>query len=126
MGVMSLLRGQTYDLCGICYIILLRAVLTLKRGDTMSDTYCLINLFLLEEKTFKNVKYVFRVALKSTEARRKSQPCPLRIGWALAKSYGDLFYIPKLLPCCQKKILLIALLSEESFANSLAVRRKFC
>ena len=60
---------------------------------------------------------------------RKSQPCSLRIGWALAKSYGDLFYIPKSLPCCQKKIfanslavkkiiLLIALLSEENFANS--------
>ena len=29
---------------------------------------------------------------------RKSQPCPLRIGWALAKSYGDLFYTPKSLP----------------------------
>ena len=68
------------------------------------------------------------VALKSTETR-KSQPCPLHIGWALAKSYGDLFYTPKTpksLPCCQKKILLIALLSEENFANSLAVRRKFC
>ena len=71
----------------------------------------------LEEKTFKNVKNGFRVALKSTETR-KSQPCPLHIGWALAKSYGDLFYTPKSLPCCQKKIFLIALLSEENFANS--------
>ena len=67
---------------------------------------------------------------------RKSQPCPLHIGWSLAKSYGDLFYTPKSLPCCQKKILyspavkkkilLIALLSEENFANSFAVKRKFC
>ena len=56
---------------------------------------------------------------------RKSQPCPLRIGWSLAKSYGDLFYTPKSLPCCQKKILLIALLSEENFVNSLAVKRNF-
>ena len=81
---------------------------------------------MLEEKTFKNVKNRFRVALKSTETR-KSKPCPLRIGWALAKSYGDLFYTLKSLPCCheenfanshQKKILLIALLSEENFANS--------
>ena len=45
---------------------------------------------MLEEKTFKNVKNRFRVAQKSTETR-KSQPCPQRIGWALAKSY-DLFY----------------------------------
>ena len=29
---------------------------------------------------------------------RKSQPCPLRIGWALAKSYGNLLYTPKSLP----------------------------
>ena len=74
-------------------------------------------LKVLEEKTFKNVKKKgFRVALKSMETR-KSQPCPLRIGWALAKSYGDLFYTPKSLPCCQKKIWLIALLSEENFVN---------
>ena len=49
---------------------------------------------MYSKKTFKNVKNRFRVALKSTETR-KSQPCPLRIGWALAKSYGDLFYTPK-------------------------------
>ena len=29
---------------------------------------------------------------------RISQPCPLGIGWVLAKSYGDLFYTPKSLP----------------------------
>ena len=51
----------------------------------------------LELKTFKNVKKLFRVALKSMETR-KSQPCPQRTGWALAKSYGDLFYTPKSLP----------------------------
>ena len=56
---------------------------------------------------------------------RKYQPCSLRIGWALAKSYGDLFHTPKSLPCCHKIIMLIALLSEENFANSLAVRRNF-
>ena len=73
----------------------------------------------------------FRVALKSTETR-KSQLCPLHIGRALAKSYSNLFYTPKSLPYCrknfanslaawlcrQKKILLVALLSEENFANS--------
>ena len=58
-------------------------------------------------------------------ATRKSQPCPLRIGWALAKSYGDLFYTPKSLPCCQKKILLIALLSEENLLIALLLEENF-
>ena len=49
----------------------------------------------LEEKTFKNAKK--NIFMKSTETR-KSQPCPLHIGWALAKSYGDLFYTPISLP----------------------------
>ena len=64
----------------------------------------------LRKKTFKNVKNGFRASLKSTETR-KSQPCPLRIGWVLAKSYGDLFYTPKSLPhflLLAKKILLTA------------------
>ena len=57
---------------------------------------------------------------------RKSMRCPLRIGWALAKSYGDLlnnclavrrkFFSNSL--AVKKKILLIALLSEENFAIS--------
>ena len=52
----------------------------------------------------------------------------------IRKSYGDLFYTPKSLPCCQKNILLIALLSkenlliallsEEKFANSPTVKKK--
>ena len=75
------------------------------------------------KKRFKNVKNRFRVALKSMETR-KSQLCPSHIGRALATYYGDIFYIPKSLPCCQKKMLLIALLSEENFANSLAVSEK--
>ena len=44
-----------------------------------TDTY--VHIYILEEKTFKNVKNGFRVALKYTETR-KSQPYPLRIGWA--------------------------------------------
>ena len=71
---------------------------------------CIPDAIFMEKKTFKNVKKGFTAALKSTETR-KSKPCPLRIGWASAKSYGNLFYTPKSLPCCQKKILLIALLS---------------
>ena len=67
-------------------------------------------IYTVEEKKFKNVKNRFRVALKCTKTR-KSQRCPLRIGCALAKSYGDLFHTPKSLPCCHKKILLIGLLS---------------
>ena len=51
------------------------------------------------------------VALESTETR-KSQQCPLRIGWALAKSYGDLFYTPKSLP----HFLLLAKFSSHSKA----------
>ena len=61
--------------------------------------YICIYIYILEKKTFKNVKK-FRVALKSTETR-KYQPCPLHIGWALSKSYGDLFYTPKSLPYFQ-------------------------
>ena len=45
---------------------------------------------------------------------RKSQPCPLRIGRALAKSYSDLFYTPKSLPHC----LLLAKFSSDSKAIS--------
>ena len=51
--------------------------------------------------------------LKGTETR-KSQPCPLRISWALAKSCGDLFYTPKSLP----HFLLLAKFSSDSKAIS--------
>ena len=54
-------------------------------------------LHVIEEKTIENVKNLFRVALKST-GTRNSQPCPLCIGCALVKTYGDLFYTPKSLP----------------------------
>ena len=64
-------------------------------------------------KTFKNEKNRFRVALNSTETR-KFQPCPLHIGWALAKSYGDLCYTPKSLP----HFLLLAKFSFDSKAIS--------
>ena len=40
---------------------------------------------------------------------RKSQPRPLRIGWVLAKPYGDLFYTPKSLSHC----LLLAIFSSD-------------
>ena len=45
---------------------------------------------------------------------RKSQPCPLRIGWSLAKSYGDLFYTHISLP----HFLLLAKFSFDSKAIS--------
>ena len=45
---------------------------------------------------------------------RKSQSCPLRIEWSLAKSYGDLFYNPKSLP----HFLLLAKFSFDSKAIS--------
>ena len=45
---------------------------------------------------------------------RKSQPCPLRIEWSLAKSYGDLFYNPKSLP----HFLLLAKFSFDSKFSS--------
>ena len=52
---------------------------------------------------------------------RKSQPCPLRIGWALAKSYSDLFYTPKSLP----QFLLLAkfLLTASYLQNFLLTAR---
>ena len=45
---------------------------------------------------------------------RKSQPSPLRIRRALAKSYGDLFYTPKSL----QHFLLLAKFSSDSKACS--------
>ena len=42
--------------------------------------------------------------------KRKSQPCPLGIGWELAKSFGDLFDTPKSLP----HFLLLAKFSSDS------------
>ena len=48
---------------------------------------------------------------------RTSQPCPLHIGWALAKSYGDFFYTPKSLP----HFLLLAKFSSDSKA----INKKF-
>ena len=38
---------------------------------------------------------------------RKYQPYPLHIGWALSKSYGDLFYTPKSLPGCFCSVMLL-------------------
>ena len=67
-------------------------------------------------KKILSVKNRFRVALRSTETR-KSQPCPLGIGWALAKSYGDLFYTPKSLP----HFLLLA----KKFSDSKAISKIF-
>ena len=61
-----------------------------------------------------NVKNRFRVALKST-VTRKSQPCPLYIGRALANFYGDLFYTPKSSP----HFLLLAKFSSDSKAISI-------
>ena len=71
--------------------------------------YLCIESKCIRGKTFKSVKNGFRVALKSTETR-KSQPCPLHIGWALVKSYGDLFYAPKSLP----HFLLLAKFSSDN------------
>ena len=48
---------------------------------------------------------------------RKSQPCPLRIGWALAKSNGDLFYTPQSL----RHFLLL----ENFSSDSKAIRKIF-
>ena len=39
---------------------------------------------------------IFKKVRKQEE--NLSYVCPLRIGWALAKSYGDLLYTPKSLP----------------------------
>ena len=66
---------------------------------------------LLVQKTYKNLKNWLWVALKCMETR-KSQPCPLHTGWALAKSNGDLFYTPKSLP----HFLLLAKFSSDSKA----------
>ena len=46
----------------------------------------------------KNVKKIFRVALKSTETRRKSELMSSAYWMGINKAYGDLFYTPKLLP----------------------------
>ena len=62
------------------------------------------------EKKIKNVNKIW-VALLSTETR-KSQPCPLRIGWVLAKLYGDLFYTTKSVT----QFLLLAKFSSDSKA----------
>ena len=53
---------------------------------------------LLEEKTFKNVKKRFWVALESMETRKSQLYPPYWMN--VAKSYGDLFYNPISLPGC--------------------------
>ena len=55
----------------------------------------------------------------------KFQPCPLRIGWALAKSMVTYFTPLNHCLAVKKKILLIAMLSEENFAYSLLSEENF-
>jgi len=50
--------------------------------------------------------------------RRKSQPCPLRMGWVLAKYYCNLFYTPKSLPY-------FLLLAKFSFDNKAICKKNF-
>ena len=54
---------------------------------------------------------------------RKSQPCPLHIGWALAKSYGDLFYTPKSLP--HFLLCVLAKFSSDKFSSDSKAKQNF-
>ena len=52
-----------------------------------------MNSILFSETTYIEEK-TFLISMEP----RQSQSCPLGIGWALAKSYCDLFYTSKTLP----------------------------
>ena len=97
---------------------------TYEKGSSLTlPTLCIPSMFYYflhvppyiqrKKNFFLNVKNGFRVAVTRTETR-KSQPCPLRIVCALAKSYGDLFYTPKSMP----HFLLLAEFSSDSKAIS--------
>jgi len=51
---------------------------------------------------------------------KKSLPCPLHIGWALAKFYDDLFYTPNSLPYFLQNFLLTARLLARFSSDSKA------
>ena len=114
-GNLVISYGASNSMIGLCFFQRRSndpSVLLFIVPDQQRAPHALVQV-VIEEKTFNHVKNCIRVALNSME-KRKSQPCPLRSGWPLTKSYGDLYYTTKSLP----HFLLLAKFSSDSKAIS--------